>query len=179
MLEPGTVNIFDFSDTDELSMMNNLVISRILRGVRLAQEEKYNQALEWNIPLDRALIFLEEAQEFLSKNTIQEMPEVFRQLQRTALRGRKRRLGLVITSQLPDKLPDEVIGLCNNWLIHKVTSQGTISRLKAVVGKVADAHWNRVTTLTKGQAIAVFPDQWTEPTLVKVAPPPFRVLKVM
>jgi hypothetical protein len=92
-------------------MMNNLVISRMLRGVRLAQEEKYNQALEWNIP--------------------------------------------------------------------KVTSQGTISRLKAVVGKVADAHWNRVTTLTKGQAIAVFPDQWTEPTLVKIAPPPFRVLKVM
>ena len=112
-------------------------------------------------------------------DAIPEMPEVFRQLQRIDLRGRKRRLGLVITSQLPDKLPDEVIGLCNNWLIHKVTSQGTNSRLKAVVGNVADAHWNRVTTLTKGQAIAVFPDQWTEPTLVKVAPPPFRVLKVM
>ena len=61
-------------------------------------------------------------------------------------------------------------------IVHVLLSIGV---LKAVVGNVADAHWNRITTLTKGQAIAVFPDQWTEPTLVKVAPPPFRVLKVM
>ena len=77
-----------------------------------------------------------------------------------------------------DKLPDEVIGLCNNWIIHKLTSESTMRRLKAVVGNVPDSYWNRINTLSKGQAVAVFPEQWTEPTMVKVDPPPFKVLKV-
>ena len=91
MVRPGDASIFYFNDTDEMSVMNNLVIAWILRGVRAAQEDKYNQALLTNFQIDQTLIMVEKTQEFLSRDTINEMPVVFRQLlRRTALLGRKR-----------------------------------------------------------------------------------------
>ena len=80
-------------------------------------------------------------------------------------------------SQFPDRLPDEVIGLFNNWIIHKLTSSETVRRLKATVGEVPDTYWDRLHTLKRGQAIVVIPGQWEAPSIVTVPPPRFKVLK--
>ena len=170
--------MFDLSDADELSKLSNLVISRTLRGVRMAQESHFKRALELGTTLHPCLIIVEEAQELIGRDNIKDMPEVFRQLKTTALRGRKRKLALVLTSQFPDRLPDEVIGLVHNWLIHRITNPDTVRRLRTTVGEVPAPLWDRLHTLKRGQAIAVFPEHWTAPQLINVAPPPFKVLKV-
>jgi hypothetical protein len=55
MLQPGRLSVFDLSDVDELSKLSNLVISRTLRGVRMAQESRFKRALELGTTLPRAL----------------------------------------------------------------------------------------------------------------------------
>jgi hypothetical protein len=54
-------------------------------------------------------------------------PNLFYQVARIARRGRKRYLGLVFVTQLPSHLPDEVLGLVNNWILHKLTDIGVVN----------------------------------------------------
>lgn len=134
MTRPGQVTIIDLSDTDS-PQVNNLVISEILRGLRLQQEANY-QASEAGDPLRRVMIVIEEAHEFLSAEHIRQMPVLFQQVTRIARRGRKRWLGLTFVTQLPQHLPDEVLGLVNNFVLHKIADTGVIARLKRSIGGV-------------------------------------------
>lgn len=76
------------------------------------------------------MVFVEEAHEFLSGQRIKDMPVLFQQVARIARRGRKRWLGLVFITQLPQHLPDEVLGLINNWVLHKIGDSHVVSRLR-------------------------------------------------
>ena len=62
------------------------------------------------------LIVIEEAHEFLSAERIEKMDTLFQQVARIAKRGRKRWLGLVFVTQLPQHLPRQVFGL--RQLVH-------------------------------------------------------------
>src|ERR1700740_3662239 len=42
------------------------------------------------------------------------------QLMKIAKRGRKRYLSLTFVTQSPNDLPDDVLGLVNNWVIYKI-----------------------------------------------------------
>ncbi|MBI4336490.1 MAG: ATP-binding protein, partial [Chloroflexi bacterium] len=118
MLRPGHVSIVDLSDTDS-PQVNNLVIAQLLRGVHLQQDENYRKAAEEGGHPPLAMVFIEEAHEFLSDERIRKMSVLFQQVARIARRGRKRWLGLCFITQLPQHLPDEVLGLINNWVLHK------------------------------------------------------------
>jgi uncharacterized protein len=100
MLTSGRVSVIDLSDTDS-PQLNNLVIADILRGIQDAQEERYQRASAEGKPVVPTLIIVEEAHEFLSANRISQMPVLFQQVARIAKRGRKRWLGLVFVTQLP------------------------------------------------------------------------------
>jgi uncharacterized protein len=168
--EPGRVTIIDLSDTDS-PQINNLAISEILRGLRLQQEINY-EAYEQNTqPLRRVVIIIEEAHEFLSAERIKQMPVLFQQVTRIARRGRKRWLGLVFVTQLPQHLPDEVLGLINNFILHKIADANVISRLKRSVGGVDAALWDRLPNLAPGQAI-VSAGSLARPLLVVIDPTP-------
>jgi uncharacterized protein len=170
MTEPGRVTIIDLSDTDS-PQINNLVISEILRGLRLQQEINY-EAYEQNAePLRRVVIMIEEAHEFLSAERIKQMPVLFQQVTRIARRGRKRWLGLVFVTQLPQHLPDEVLGLINNYILHKIADANVISRLKRSVGGVDIALWDRLPSLAPGQAI-IAAASLARPLLVAIDPTP-------
>ena len=75
------------------------------------------------------------------------------QVARIAKRGRKRWLGLVFVTQLPQHLPNEVLGLLNNFIIHKITDSTVISRMQRTVGSIDQSLWNRVPRLAPGQAL--------------------------
>lgn len=62
------------------------------------------------------LIIIEEAHESLSASRIAKMPILFEQVSRIAKRGRKRWLGLVFITRLPQHLP--TLGLVNNYVLH-------------------------------------------------------------
>lgn len=101
-------------------------------------------------------MFIEEAHEFLSAERIDKMQVLFQQVARIARRGRKRWLGLVFITQLPQHLPDEVLGLINNWVLHKIGDATVVNRLKRSIGSINEALWRHVLSLAPGQAVVSF-----------------------
>lgn len=173
LIVPGGVSIVDLSDTDS-PQLNNLVIADILRGVQRSQEEAYQKAQkEGKIP-SKVLIIVEEAHEFLSQERIERMPVLFEQVARIAKRGRKRWLGLVFVTQLPQHLPPQVLGLLNNYILHKVSDSNVISRLQRSIGGIDDTFWKRLTGLAPGQGIVAFTSM-ARPLMVSIDASPCKL----
>lgn len=176
MLSPGRVSVIDLSDT-ESPQLNNLVIADILRGIQERQETSYEKAHREGKEVTPVLIIIEEAHEFLSASRIAQMKTLFEQVARIAKRGRKRWLGLVFVTQLPQHLPTEVLALINNFIIHKITDGSVIGRLKQSVGSIDESLWSRVSRLAPGQALMSF-SHFTRPLMVAVDPAPVQRLLV-
>lgn len=177
MTQPGRVTIIDLSDTDS-PQVNNLVISEILRGLHEKQDENYKASESKDgkpgAPIRKVMIVIEEAHEFLSAERIKQMPVLFQQVARIARRGRKRYLGLTFVTQLPQHLPDEVLGLINNYILHKIADANVISRLKRSIGGIDEGLWSRLPNLAPGQAI-VTAASMARPLLVAVDPTPCKL----
>jgi DNA helicase HerA-like ATPase len=105
------------------------------------------------------------------------MQTLFAQDARIARRGRKRWLGLMFATQLPQHLPDEVLGLINNFFLHKLTDANVIARLKRSIGGIDDSLWDRLPNLAAGQAI-VSATSLSRPLLVALDPTPCKLLMV-
>jgi DNA helicase HerA-like ATPase len=177
LLQPGHVSIFDLSDTDS-PLLNNLVIADLLRGTQRTQDEHYQASqIPGSGPLTKTLIIIEEAHEFLSEERLAAMPHLFQQVARIAKRGRKRWLSLVFVTQLPQHLPRQVLGLVNNFVLHKINDAVTISRLKSTIAGIDDALWQRLPGLAPGQAIVTFTSM-TRPLLVAVDATPAKLRMV-
>jgi len=176
MLRPGRVSIIDLSDTDSPEL-RNLAIAQLLRGVQGQQEVIYQAAVADGLAPTPTVIFIEEAHEFLSAQRIKDMPVLFQQVARIARRGRKRWLGMVFITQLPQHLPDEVLGLINNWVLHKISDSNVISRLRRSIGGIDDSIWARLPALAPGQAVVSF-TSLARPMLVAIDPTPSKLLMV-
>lgn len=176
LIRPARVSIIDLSDTDS-PQINNLVIAQLLRGIQRAQEEAYQRAREQGKPVPPVEIIVEEAHEFLSAERIRQMPVLFQQVTRIARRGRKRWLGLIFVTQLPQHLPDDVFGLVNNYVIHKIGDANVIGRLKRSIGGIDDSLWRRLPGLAPGQAIVSCVGM-PRPLLVAIDPTPARLRMV-
>lgn len=177
LLQPGRVSIFDLSDTDS-PLLNNLVIADLLRGTQRMQDEHYQASQAPGGPaLTKTLIIIEEAHEFLSEERLAAMPHLFQQVARIAKRGRKRWLSLMFVTQLPQHLPRQVLGLVNNFVLHKINDAVTISRLKSTVAGIDDGLWQRLPALAPGQAIVTFTSM-TRPLLVAVDATPAKLRMV-
>jgi hypothetical protein len=172
-LEPGRVSVIDLSDTDE-PQVRNLVIADVLRGIQREQEKKVEAALADHRAPTPVVVVIEEAHEFLSAQRIRQMPTLFQQVARIARRGRKRWLGLMFVTQLPQHLPDEALGLINNWFIHKISDAGVIDRLRKSISGLDRSQWNRVPGLAPGQAVVSL-TSLARPLVVSVDPAPCRL----
>jgi hypothetical protein len=173
LIEPGHVSIVDLGDTDS-PQLNNLVIAELLRGVALQQNRGYSLAMKEGTPPARTMVIIEEAHEFLSAERMAQMPILYQQVARISRRGRKRWLGLVFVTQLPQHLPDEVLGLINNYVLHKIADAGVISKLKRSLGGVDEGQWKRLPSLAPGQAI-VSMSSMARPLMVAIDPTPCRL----
>ena len=122
----------------------------------------------------RVAVIIEEAHEFLSDQRIKQMPVLFQQVARICRRGRKRRLGLVFVTQLPQHLPNEVLGLINNYVIHKIADSGVVDRLKRSISGIDKGLWNMVAGLAPGQALVSLTSM-TRPLLVAIDPTPCKL----
>lgn len=176
LLESGRVSIIDLSDTESPDL-NNLVITAILREIQRGQEELYAAAERQEDVVPRTLVVIEEAHEFLAKERIDKMPHLFAQVARIAKRGRKRWLGLVFVTQLPAHLPNQVIGLVNNWIVHKISDAAVINTLKHSVSGIDESLWTRLPGLAPGQAIVSF-THMQRPVLTSINPTPAKLRMV-
>ena len=154
MLTAGRVSIVDLSDLDSPAI-RNLAIAQVLQGIQRQQDKAY-AAPETRDDLVLGMVLIEEAHEFLSTERIRQMPVLFQQVARLARRGRKRWLGLGFITQLPQHLPDEVFGLINNWVLHKIQDANVISRLRKVIPGVDEAMWRAMPAQPPGEATISF-----------------------
>ena len=155
LVRPRAVSVIDLSDM-EAPDLRNLVIADIMRGVERAQEKAFDTGTRSGMALPRTLVVVEEAHEFLSAERVRRMPNLFQTVSRIAKRGRKRWLGLVFVTQHPQHLPDELLGLLNNYVLHRINDANTISRLRRSIGGIDAGLWERVTSLAPGQAVVSF-----------------------
>jgi uncharacterized protein len=153
------------------------VIAEILSGVQEVQDHRYLQAQQGQGGVTPVLIIIEEAHEFLSANRVTQMRTLFENVTDIAKRGRKRWLGLVFVTQLPQHLPSEVLGLINNFILHKITDSTVISRMRQAAGSIDESLWNRLPTLAPGQAVCSF-SGFTRPLMVEIDPAPMKRLLV-
>jgi DNA helicase HerA-like ATPase len=178
MLKAGRVNIIDLSDVENMDV-RNLAIAEMLRGILERQQELYLEAAKGKAedaeinPLMTNVI-IEEAHEFLSARRVQKMPTLRDQLMKIAKRGRKRYLGLTFVTQSPNDLPDDVLGLVNNWIIYKI-DEATIRRLKSYIPNSDDSFWRLVRGLGPGQALVSF-THMRRPVIAAIDPAPARLL---
>ncbi len=176
LTHPGSVSIIDLSDMDS-PQVNNMVIAEFLRGLLEAQNENYHRAERNAEAQNRTMIIIEEAHEFLSSERIRQMPFLYQQVARIARRGRKRWLGMVFVTQLPQHMPDEVLGLINNYILHKIGDANVISRLKRSLGVVDDSLWQRLPNLAPGQALVAM-SSFARPLLINIDPTPCKLRMV-
>ena len=169
MLEPGRVSVVDLSDAG-LNVLSNIAVADVLAGIQEEQDRKYRQfeAGKGDAP-PRVLVIVEEAHEFLGAERIAESSHLFDQIARMAKRGRKRWLGLTLVTQLPQHLPRQVLAMCNNFVLHKLTDPQTISTLRHTVSGVDDSLWARLPSLAPGQAVVSF-GHMTRPVLTSIDP---------
>lgn len=179
LLQSGAVTLVDLSDSGS-PILNNLVIADLLRGVQEEQDEAY-QAFEAAkregeeaAPPTRVLIVIEEAHEFLSAERVDKMPVLFEQVARIARRGRKRWLGLVFVTQLPQHLPRQLFGLVNGYVLHKIADPQVVATLQRTVSGIDEGLWRRLPGLAPGQAILAFP-HLARPLLVAMDPAPCQL----
>jgi len=181
LLQPGKVSVIDLSDSGA-SELNNLVIADLLRGVQDTQDEAYTayekdkEKAATPAP-PRVLIVIEEAHEFLSAERIDKMRILFEQVSTIARRGRKRWLSLAFVTQLPQHLPRAMFGLCNSFILHKITDAHVVRELQRTVSGIDDSLWSRLTGLAPGQAIVSFP-HLARPLLVAIDPAPCKLRMV-
>jgi len=179
MLKPGRVSVLDLSDTDSTAV-NNLVIADLLRRIQTAQDDKYEEAQKLKAEgkgdghPTPVMVVIEEAHEFLSRERANKMENLFEQVARISRRGRKRWLGLCFVTQLPQHLPDEVFGLVNNFVLHKISDSNVVSRMKRTVGNVPEGMWGRLPSLASGQALVSLATV-TRPMFVNIDPTPCRL----
>lgn len=173
LTQGGHVSVVDLSDTDAPAV-NNLVIATLLRQIQAQQEDNFHDAEAEGHRPTPTVVIIEEAHEFLSAGRIKQMQTLFAQVARIAKRGRKRWLGLVFVTQLPQHLPDEVIGLVNSWVIHKIADSGVIDRLRKSIAGLDKGQWSSVPSLTAGQAVVSL-TTGARPVLTAIDPTPCRL----
>jgi len=169
MLKPGRVNIIDLSDLEN-NDVRNLAIAEVLRGIVVFQQKLYDDAVAANKQPQATNVIIEEAHEFLSAKRITKMPTLRDQLFKIAKRGRKRHLGLTFVTQSPNDLPDDVLGLVNNWMIYKIDDP-IIRRIRSFVPNADDSLWHLVRGLGQGQAVTSF-THMKRPVITAMDPSP-------
>ena len=178
LVKPGTVSVIDLSGTDAPEV-NNIVISDMLRRIHEAQNDAYTawEKSKHKGDPQKVLVVIEEAHEFLSEARASRMRLLFEQVSRIAKRGRKRWLGLVFVTQLPQHLRRDVLALTNNYVMHRINDAQVITWLRGVVPGIDEPMWRRLPAMAPGQAIVSF-THMARPLVVAIDPSPCKLRMV-
>jgi DNA helicase HerA-like ATPase len=176
LLQPGRVNLIDLSDM-ESPQVRNIVIAHMLRGIQNQQDENYKGAVAEGSSPNPTMVFIEEAHEFLSAERIKQMGTLSSRLR--ALRGGEESGGSASGSFLSSRSTCrmKVLGLINNWILHKISDSTVVARLRKSVGGIDDSLWNRLPSLAQGQAITSF-TSFARPIQTNIDPTPCKLLMI-
>ncbi|MFF0870157.1 ATP-binding protein [Nonomuraea sp. NPDC003560] len=153
LLVERRLSVFDVSETNDSA--RNIAISFLLqalfdRVIAVARGEPIGKDGQ---PRPPVLVVIEEVHTFVSRTSAGRMRAVLDQLQVISRRGRKRWMGLVLVSQQPGHVPEELFELANTRFIHQLKSAGNLAPVRATTGGVHEALWSTVPALGQGQCL--------------------------
>jgi DNA helicase HerA-like ATPase len=159
LTRPGRVSVIDVSVANDT--VRNLVTADLLRKLFAYKMTQADAA--------PALLVIEEAHTFISRERVQVMRATLQMLREVSRRGRKRWLSLAFISQQPAHLPPEIFELCNTRIVHSLRSTHNLEALLTTAGDVGQEFWDHCPMLGPGEAIFSSP-QFRSPLIVKVRP---------
>lgn len=97
-------------------------------------------------------LVLEEAHRYINSN-LEETKLGNYYIDKLAREGRKFGIGLIISSQVPSMLSQEIVSQCNSIIMHKITSRKDMEFLRGVLRISNDAFYMQMSALEKQHAV--------------------------
>jgi hypothetical protein len=147
LMTTGRVSVLDVSIANDI--VKNMVTADLMRktfAYKIAEPKA-----------PPALLVIEEAHSFISRERVQTMQATLHMLRNVTRRGRKRWLAMAFVSQQPGHLPPEIFELCNTRIVHTLRSTHNLDALVATTGDVSGELWARCPLLGQGQAVLSSP----------------------
>jgi uncharacterized protein len=128
---PGTVNVVDLSRLESgPRSLRNLVVSIICRNLfRKRADARLREEFHLQVGLPRVWLAIDEAHQFVPAGSSTLSKE---QIIRWAKEGRQPGLSLVVATQQPSALDNEVLSQCDIILSHKLTTRADVNTLNGL-----------------------------------------------
>jgi len=147
LIEPGQVTIIDASMAAE--GIRRSVISYLSKELLQARINQANEVGERK--LDYPLLFVvEEAHNYAGGNLTHSCKS---QLQRIASEGRKFGIGLLVISQKPSKIDEEILSQCNSGIYMHITNPRDKEHIKKSFECISDEMISGLDSLDVGECI--------------------------
>ncbi len=152
LLVGGRLSVLDVSEASDRS--RNMIISYLLQALfDRVVETDVGATMPNGRQRPKVLVIIEEVHTFVSRSSATKMRAVVDQLQVISRRGRKRWMGLVLVSQQPGHVPDELFELANTRFVHQIKSASNLAPVKQTTGDVHEALWTILPALGPGQCL--------------------------
>lgn len=128
---PGAVNVVDISRLESgPRSLRNLVVSIICRNLfRKRSDARLREEFHLQAGLPRVWIAIDEAHQFVPAGSSTLSKE---QIIRWAKEGRQPGLSLIVATQQPSAVDNEVLSQCDIILSHKLTTRADVNALNAL-----------------------------------------------
>lgn len=141
-LRPGQLSILDLSGLDQD------IISYFCLKIL---DEVYDQKTSGNFKYP-VFFFIEEAHNFVGRETVGKLPVLIKKI---ASEGRKFGTFLVVITQRPGKIDQDVLSQCNSQIILRVTNPMDQRAIEESCESVSESIINDLPSLNTGEAVLV------------------------
>ena len=162
MIKPNRVNVIDMSELTEAQ--SKLIVAYFGREI-LEQRKAYRRGEKHNVTFDTPVILaLEEAHAFLPEGEYSEAHEV---ISKIAREGRKFGVGLIVASQRPSRLSQDVLSQMGSLAVFRISQPRDQRYVVEASELISEEIASGLPSLNPGEAILL--GQWVKlPTVVKV-----------
>lgn len=154
------VHILDLQvSVDSLDIVLYLLFKTIYQYKVQQRKEEYPDSTHLTL-------VLEEAHRYINAN-LEETKLGNYYIDKLSREGRKFGIGLIISSQVPSMLSQEIVSQCNSVIMHKITSKRDMDFLRGVLRISNDAFYLQMSALEKQHAI-VCGEAFANDTIVRI-----------
>ena len=141
-LRPGQLSILDLSGLDQ-----DIISYFCLKVMDEVYDQKTSGSFKYPV-----FFFVEEAHNFVGRESLGKLPQL---IKRIAAEGRKFGTYLVVITQRPGKIDQDVLSQCNSQIILRVTNPMDQRAIEESCESVSESIINDLPSLNTGEAVLV------------------------
>ena len=144
MIKPRHISVVDLSGLDD--DISNVIVWKILNDI-------YNHNSRERNPLP-VFIFIEEAHRFAPSNRNTRAKEIIKKI---ASEGRKFGICLIVITQRPKRIDQDVLSQCNSQIILRMTNPQDQNAVRDASETLTESFAKNLSSLNRGEAIITGP----------------------